>query len=207
MIKFKCLPNADGPYASFSNYILSPFKYVVPMGSQKGTEIQCEHANKALHCTKASFFEDKANFDEIQSEPDPGRCQQLGRNCKGFADDAWLPVVEDVAFEVLRQKFGANPDLADLLVSTGDAHIVNANNNPLWGIGKDKDGQNFAVTLGVMPEKWSAEWQGQNIQGKALMRVRDSLIAERADNKNSRWLEITRENTRKLMKLEKPREC
>ena len=77
-----CSPT-ENPYGQFSNYYRQPrsFSYVVPLGSKKGTLIQCEHANKALLCTKASLFKDDVTFNKIKEETDPGKCRKLGRIC------------------------------------------------------------------------------------------------------------------------------
>merc|ERR1711912_167475 len=49
----------------------------------------------------------------------------------------------------------------------------------MGGIGQDKDKKNFEIELGASTQKWPEEWLGQNVQGKALMRVRSELIAQR----------------------------
>jgi ribA/ribD-fused uncharacterized protein len=158
----------SNPYRVFSNHHLHdpPFKYVVKVGAFKGTVIFCEHANKALHATKASVFGDRENFDEICAEQDPGKCQQLGRKCKGFDQKVWDQHVQDVAFEMILQKISSNENLRSLLLSTGNALIAEAARNPIWGIGLDMDDPKV-----MSPETWT----GKNIQGQALMRVRDHL--------------------------------
>lgn len=160
----------DNPYRFFSNYYLHkpPFRYVVPVGNMRGKEILCEHANKALHCTKASLFGDKENFEAILAESDPGECQALGRKCKGFDNAVWDEHVDEIAVQVLIQKFNSDESLKALLLSTGDALIANANKNPVWGIGFSKGD----------PEVHSPqEWTMRNVQGRALMRVREHLRA------------------------------
>ena len=87
--------------------------------------------------------------------------------------------VKEVAFQIVFQKFSSDPASADLLVSTGDALIVNANNNDLWGIGRDPEGNDFTGTEADLIGSWSEKWRGQNVQGKALMRARERLIEER----------------------------
>merc|ERR1712070_998508 len=132
----------------------------------KGETIQCEHANKALHCTKASFFGDEANFNEIRAEIDPKKCQALGRNCKDFNDDKWPPVVDTVAYEVVLQKFRSDSVLKELLLSTGSAVIGESSTNKLWGIGVEHSDAKVQ-----QPE----EWPGKNVLGRALMKARDEL--------------------------------
>ena len=116
-----CSPT-ENPYGQFSNYYRQPrsFSYVVPLGSKKGTRIQCKHANTALFCTKASLFKDDDTFNMIMKEPDPGQCRKLGQKCKGFVQTVWDDNIRYIAFEVLRQKFDSDEGLKALLLDTGD---------------------------------------------------------------------------------------
>lgn len=183
VIPFNSAKDTSNPYRAFSNHHLheTPFKYVVPYGSMKDTVILCEHANKALHCTKASIFGDQANFDEIRAETDPGKCQQLGRKCKEFDQKVWEEHVNEVAFQVILQKFDSDSGLKSLLLSTGDAVIAEAAKNPVWGIGFSEDD----------PEVQSPEaWTGQNVQGKALMRVRDYFRAPQVNTARGFWRKL-----------------
>ena len=114
-----CSPT-ENPYGQFSNYYKRPFTYVVPLGSKKDTVIQCEHANTALFCTKASLCKDDDTFNMIMKEPDPGKCRKLGRVCEGFDQKVWDDNIKRIAFEVLRLKFYSDEDLKALLLDTGD---------------------------------------------------------------------------------------
>ena len=60
--------------------------------------------------------------------------------------------------EVLYLKFKQHPTLRTLLLNTGLSDIVYADHNPYWGEGPSG--------------------AGSNELGKALMRVRDRLLAE-----------------------------
>jgi len=164
---------AEDVYGGFSNTYRhqKPFQYKIAFGAMEGTEIAFCHANKALHCTKASIFNDKDNFKAINEESDPSLCTKLGRDCKGFEDSVWNGHVNAVIDDILFHKFSHEDDLAKLLLSTGDAHIGNATNNPTWGTGFSKDHPD-----GLKKELWT----GKNIQGHALMRLRDRLGGERA---------------------------
>ena len=151
MIVFQCHSNCEGRYSFFSNYSYSPFWYVVPAGCKQGESVHCEHANKALFLTKASVFNNTINFDLVSKETDAEQCQKLGRDCLLFDEGKWQSFVDDVAFQIVLQKFTSHPDMVEVLLSTGDAQIRNAVSNPLWG------------------------WPGRNVQGEALMRVRAEL--------------------------------
>ena len=124
----------------FSNHSQEkPFEYVVPVGAKKGTFIQCEHATKALECTKASIFHDEATFKKIMDEGDACICQELGRGCEDKVSDRkkmfvywhwmaleWEQQLKEVAYEVLRQKFTSCEDLQRLLFKTGDHGNIRA---------------------------------------------------------------------------------
>ena len=127
-------------YRLFSNNSQEkPFMYVVPVGSERGKRILCEHATKALQCTKASIFGDEEMFKQIMDEPDPVKCQDLGRRCikkmerikdqialRDWIELEWDQQLEEVAYEVLRQKFKSIKDLGTLLLHTGDDTNITA---------------------------------------------------------------------------------
>ena len=61
----------------------------------------------------------------------------------------------DIATDVLYQKFKSDSSLAALLLSTGNAQIVNVHNNSVWGIGVDSEGNNFTGTAADLTGTWS----------------------------------------------------
>ena len=63
-------------------------------------------------------------------------------------------------------KFGSDDNLEMLLLQTGDAVIAYASRHRIWGIGISKNDPRVQSP---------SEWPGQNIQGKALARVRARL--------------------------------
>ncbi len=69
--------------------------------------------------------------------------------------------------------------MVEVLLSTGDAQILNAVPNPLWGIGHHSEGNNFTGTEPELFEILSQKWPGENVQGEALMRVRAELRQHR----------------------------
>lgn len=69
--------------------------------------------------------------------------------------------------EMLTAKFGQNAELQELLLSTGNAILVEASPyDRIWGIGI---GCEEAIAGGV------EQWRGENLLGCALMQVRDYL--------------------------------
>ena len=74
------------------------------------------------------------------------RCVELGRQCTNFSDKKWLSLVEDIATDVLFDEFKHDGRLARLLLSTGNAEIVNVSINQVWGIGPHSHGKNSSIT-------------------------------------------------------------
>ncbi len=63
-------------------------------------------------------------------------------------------------------KFSQNKELGDFLLSTGNSVLVDASLDDVWGIGMDASNPDA---------KDPFYWQGKNLQGFALMQVRDLL--------------------------------
>ena len=55
---------------------------------------------------------------------------------------------------------------------------MNTNNEFLWGIGKDSEGNDYTGTEADKKAYISGKWPGQNVQGKALMCARARIIAD-----------------------------
>ena len=76
--------------------------------------------------------------------------------------------LEDTSFEIVRQKFKADSWFASLLLSTEDTLILNAEQDDrIWGAGISVFG---VVVYGI------SVWDGTNLLGEALMRVRDTAF-------------------------------
>ena len=88
----------------------------------------------------------------------PQKAKHLG--CRVGLRPDWEDVKFDVMYHVCKAKFLQNPDLAQKLIETGDAELVEGNT---WG---DKI---WGVCDGV----------GENNLGKTLMRIREELIQSR----------------------------
>lgn len=130
-----------GTYRFLSNF--SP----APVAFDGVTYATVEHAYQAAK----TLNEDERR--EIAALPKPGQAKRAGRRVTMRAD--WDDVKISVMEEMLRLKF-AQPRLAEALLSTGDAELIEGNNwnDRFWG-----------VCLG----------RGRNELGKSLMRVRASL--------------------------------
>lgn len=69
----------------------------------------------------------------------------------------WERLKDDVMLRAVRRKFVANPDIREVLVSTGDELLVEASRHDYyWGSGDDGSGKNRL--------------------GQMLMRVREEIV-------------------------------
>ena len=99
--------------------------------------------------------------EEVRGAKTPKLAAQLGRSRKLPLRRDWEAVKVDVMRQALRAKFTQRQELRELLLSTGDAKLVEhtANDN-YWGDGGDGS--------------------GQNMLGRLLMELRSALRAEAA---------------------------
>jgi len=159
-------------FREFSNFYSDapPFQFDLPaFAQQEGwpTSVECQFSEKAIMLTKASLMGDREIFDEIAVALDPKSCKSLGRGVRNFNKDLWESHLEEVAFEVVKQKFEKNRQLGAVLLSTGNAILAEAApNDSIWGIG-----------LGTSDDRSldPDQWCGRNVLGYALMKARDYL--------------------------------
>jgi ribA/ribD-fused uncharacterized protein len=162
----------DALFREFSNFYIHshPFEFILPDFAQRANfpkSVWCEFSEKAIMCTKAALMNDRETFLEIERAEKQAKAKSLGRQVKNFDEKLWQHYLEDLAFEVEKQKFASAKFLRELLLSTGDAVLVEAApNDRIWGIGlKGSDER-------VIDQ---SQWQGRNVLGYALMRAREYL--------------------------------
>jgi ribA/ribD-fused uncharacterized protein len=163
------------PFREFSNFYRDapPFDFVLPAFAQRDglpDRVQCEFSEKAIMIAKASMMGDEEVFHEIVAARSPQAAKQLGRGVRNFEQDLWSSHLEELAFEVVRQKFDSCKKLRAVLLSTGDAILVEAApNDAIWGVG-----------LGTTDDRVynPSQWCGRNILGYSLMRARSVLRGE-----------------------------
>lgn len=142
---------------------------------------------------KALVFSDFHIAAQILVEPEPGNQKALGRKVKGFDGKKWDKVKSDIVEEGNWWKFSSTKgeNLRKKLLETGQRELVEVSYAGLdevvdrvGGDGKLMGGQaspydriwgvGFAA---ANAEERRAEW-GENLLGKALMRVRERLREE-----------------------------
>jgi ribA/ribD-fused uncharacterized protein len=128
-------------------------------------------AEHYMMAQKAELFGDEETLAAIVSAPSPSQAKSLGRRVRGFDEGHWIAHRFDVAVRGNTAKFGQNPELAEWLLATGDAVLVEASPvDRIWGIGLAADD-----ARGQDPD----DWAGLNMLGFALMKTRDSLRSAR----------------------------
>lgn len=147
-----------GPNGWFSNWY--PAVFTVDGVTYLNAEQYLMH-RKALCCG------DAATAEKVMENPDPKTVKLLGRAITPYDEKKWAAARQEVIYRGLLAKFGQNSGLKHQLLATGDALIAECSpNDRIWGIG---------LALTDPRHQDPAQWQGESILGKALMRVRETL--------------------------------
>ena len=105
------------------------------------------------------FTDDPDYMEEIRRAKNARTAASLGRSRAHPLREDWEEVKDDVMYVAVKAKFSQHQELKDLLLSTGEARLVeHTGNDAYWGDGGDGS--------------------GRNMLGLTLMRVRDELREE-----------------------------
>jgi len=112
------------------------------------------------HAYQAAKTSDKDERRRLAAIPKPGGAKAVGRRIK--RPDNWFDYNLDLMESLIEQKFTEDDDLREKLLATGDAELIEGNtwNDRFFGMVKDKK---------------TGEWVGENHLGQMLMRVRERL--------------------------------
>lgn len=158
MKKIICFHNPDEINGYLSNWYLSDF-YV--------SSIHYSSMEQYMMYQKALLFDDMEIAGQILNTTNVGKIKALGRSVKNYEDILWNGMRQLIVYQGLVEKFQQNMALKEKLLATQD-HILAecAVQDKIWGIGLSmKDERRFDLD----------EWQGQNLLGFSLMRVRTVL--------------------------------
>ena len=123
---------------------------------------------------KALLFGDMENYRLIMGEADPRRVKVYGKAVQNYDSAAWHGCNEEIIYNGNLAKFSQNASLRAALLATGDKILAEASpKDRIYGIGFEADDQEA-----LNPDLW----QGTNLLGEALMKVRKTLLEE--DEKN-----------------------
>jgi hypothetical protein len=140
----KTIDKFEKEYSFLSNFYPCKIKY-------GNLEFQCAEALYMAH--KSGNPEDFARFAPLNG----AEAKKLGKTVK--LQENWDEIKFDVMQKVLRLKFIRNPDLKHLLISTGDAELIEGNwwGDKIWGV---------------------CNGEGENNLGKLLMELRTEYQAK-----------------------------
>lgn len=122
----------EEPYGCFSNF--SPHGFVLNGDWWPTSE----------HYFQAQKFAGTPYADKIRETKSPMIAARMGRSRKYPLRADWNEVKDAIMREAVMQKFTSNRGIREILLSTGDAHLVeNAPSDYYWGCGADGSGKNM----------------------------------------------------------------
>ncbi len=114
------------------------------------------------HYFQAQKFVDPEHQEAIRKEKSPTIAARIGRDRKKPLRRDWESVKDSIMRKAVRAKFTQHDDLRQILLSTGDARIVeHTENDSYWGDGGDG--------------------KGRNMLGRILMEIREELQTQVVD--------------------------
>ena len=158
MRQITCFHNPDEMNGYLSNWYLSDFEV---------NGIKYSSMEQYMMHQKAVLFNDNEIAEQILAISDVGKIKDLGRKVKKYNDVIWNGMRQIIIYDGLLEKFRQNDGLRNELLATGQDILAEcAVQDRIWGIGLSmKDEKRFNMD----------EWQGQNLLGFSLMRVREAL--------------------------------
>ena len=132
------------PFGEFSNFARYPIR------------LRGKTWPTSEHFFQAQKYAGTPREEEIRQAKTPSEAARLGRDRQVRLRRDWESVKDAVMREAVLAKFTQHEDLRELLLSTGDATLVeHTENDSYWGDGGDGS--------------------GRNMLGRILMEVRDEL--------------------------------
>ncbi len=119
-------------YGAFSNFAPSPIR----LAGRVWPTVE--------HYFQAQKFKERALQERVRRANSPMLAARLGRDRKLPLRRDWEAVKVNIMTDAVLEKFTQHPDLAALLLSTGDARLVeHTDSDAFWGDGGDGSGANM----------------------------------------------------------------
>ena len=132
-VKFYSVGDEYGEFSNFDDYPITIKKKRYPT-----TE----------HYFQSQKFKDQKSREEIRKANSPMLAARMGRDRKRKLRRDWESAKLNVMREALLAKFTQHDELRELLLSTGDAKIIeHTENDSYWGDGGDGTGRNMLGQL------------------------------------------------------------
>lgn len=166
----------NGDQAEFSNFYVAPFKAPVLTANDRPV-MEFQSVEQYFAYNKAILFGDNEIAQKIMAHTRGAKLKADGRNVgknsgRPYSDEAWQPYVQQVLQTGMQAKFSQNPSLRDLLLSTGSRYLVEGN-------GSDN---HYGAGIWSYQITDRSYRNGDNLQGKMLMGVRDQLVRSYQQN-------------------------
>ena len=128
-------------------------------------------AEQYMMSQKALLFNDNETNLKIMGSKTPKKYKQLGRQVKNFSPKLWDEKKFDIVVKGNLAKFSQNENLKQFLLNTKNKILVEASPyDKIWGIGMAQDDKDIYN---------QDKWKGENLLGKALMKVREIIKKEK----------------------------
>ena len=123
-------------YGEFSNFAAFPIR------------VEGKVWPTSEHYFQGQKFPGTEHQEAIRLTASPMTAARMGRDRRQMLRPDWESVKDDVMLRALRAKFSQHPKLAALLLSTGDARLVeHTTNDSYWADGGDGSGRNMLGRL------------------------------------------------------------
>jgi len=127
-------------------------------------------AEQYMMAHKALLFNDLETYQLIMESDSPREHQRLGRIVKNYNQAVWDANACTIVYQGNLYKFSQNPELYNLLMSTGDRTIVEASPiDCIWGIGLAED-----LSDEFLDDR--SNWRGTNWLGFTLTNLRNNYF-------------------------------
>ncbi|PHS06883.1 MAG: swarming motility protein YbiA [Blastopirellula sp.] len=149
-IKFYSTADEFGQFSNFADYSIKLRKKRWPTSE---------------HYFQAMKFKDAKHQEAIRKAKSPMIAARMGRDRKRPLRKDWESAKVNIMREAVMAKFTQHEELRELLISTGDAKLIeHTTNDDYWGDGGDG--------------------RGRNMLGQILMQVREVLREEESKDLN-----------------------
>ena len=128
-----------------------------------------KNSEQCFMAKKAKFFGDEEMYNAILNSETPKEAKKYGRLVKNFDAEKWSKVCFDKMYDAVYAKFSQNSGLKELLLSSdfeGKGFVEGSPYDAIWGV--KMDWRNPDIDN-------EENWQGQNLLGKVLNKVREDL--------------------------------
>jgi ribA/ribD-fused uncharacterized protein len=150
----------EGPFSQWH-----PCEFVV-------NRLKFNCAEQFMMYSKALLFNDTQTAEKILQAISPKEQKVLGRKTQNFDENIWSLFREGIVYSGSYAKFTQNLELREILLATKGTTLVEASPyDKIWGIGLSESDPRAKV---------KTEWDGLNLLGETLTRVREAILWEKS---------------------------